>query len=477
MAGLHGLFIDGEARESKSNRTFVVIDPANEEIVGEVADASAEDGTMALEAAIRAQKSWALTPSRERSAVLYRAYALMIERLDEMSVLIVRENGKSLTDAKSEVLYAAEFFRWFSEEAVRIYGQITVAPNGLSKIMVQHQPVGVCLLVTPWNFPAAMITRKLGPALAAGCAVVCKPAEDTPLTALYLAGLLHDAGVPSGVVNVLPTTQPDAFVSSLLDDPRIRMLSFTGSTEVGRSLLARAAKNVVKCSMELGGNAPFIVFADADLTAAVDGAVFSKMRNDGQACTASNRFYVERSVAEEFGRLLASRMEVLTLGHGLDASTDVGPLINVHGRQKVSRLVDQASLSGAQILLGGSSVDGKGFFYAPTVMTNVDPSDEILSSEIFGPVAPIVSFSDEAAAISYANDTEFGLVSYLYTSDLARGLRIAESLEAGMVAINRGSVSDPAAPFGGIKHSGLGREGGSAGIFEYLETKYISCDW
>jgi succinate-semialdehyde dehydrogenase/glutarate-semialdehyde dehydrogenase len=401
----------------------------------------------------------------------------MVERSDEIAELIVRENGKSLGDARGETAYAAEFFRWYAEEAVRALGSVTTAPAGEKKIVVLHQPVGVAVLVTPWNFPAAMATRKIGPALAAGCTVVLKPASDTPLTALLIARILEEAGTPPGVVNVVPSRRSGAIVSAMLHDPRVRKLSFTGSTEVGRILLHEAADNVVNVSMELGGNAPFIVFDDADLEDAVEGAMIAKMRNGGEACTAANRFYVQRGIAEEFSRSLSERMAALRVGPGLEPGVELGPLVNEQAIVDVHRLVRSALDGGARATTGGEPLGGTGYFYPPTVLTGVSPDAEILDHEIFGPVAPIVVFDDEADAIALANDTEYGLVAYVYTTDLSRGLRVSERIEAGMIGLNRGVVSDPSAPFGGVKQSGIGREGGHDGLLDYLESKYIATDW
>ncbi|MFC3993714.1 NAD-dependent succinate-semialdehyde dehydrogenase, partial [Actinoplanes siamensis] len=420
---------------------------------------------------------WAATPPRTRGEVLRKAFELMTERADDLAKMISLENGKALVDAKGEVTYAAEFFRWFAEEAVRGEGLVATAPSGANKILVVRQPVGVCVLVTPWNFPAAMATRKIGPALAAGCTVILKPASDTPLTALAMAAILAEAGVPEGVVNVLPSRSSGKVVSAMLRDARVRKLSFTGSTEVGRILLAQAAENVVNTSMELGGNAPFIVFGDADLDAAIEGAMLAKMRNGGEACTAANRFFVEASIATEFARRLAQRMSELVVGPGTDEKTQVGPLVNEDTVAKVDALVKGALEAGASAVTGGSRPDGPGFYYPPTVLTGVDPDSAILREEIFGPVAPIVTFTGEDEAVRLANDTEYGLVAYVYTGDLARGLRVSEKIEAGMVGLNRGLVSDPAAPFGGVKQSGIGREGGHEGLLEYLESKYIAVNW
>jgi succinate-semialdehyde dehydrogenase / glutarate-semialdehyde dehydrogenase len=436
-----------------------------------------EDAAAAVDAAAAAGPEWAATAPRQRSEVLRRAFELMTERADELAKLISLENGKALVDAKGEVSYAAEFFRWYAEEAVRGDGLVTTAPSGANRILVVRQPVGVCVLVTPWNFPAAMATRKIGPAVAAGCTVILKPASDTPLTALAMAAILAEAGVPAGVVNVLPSRSSGRVVNAMLDDRRVRKISFTGSTEVGRVLLAKAAERVVNTSMELGGNAPFVVFADADLDAALAGAMIAKMRNGGEACTAANRFYVQASVADVFAAGLAERMAALRVGPGTDPGTQVGPLVNEDTVAKVDTLVQGAVSAGATAVTGGQRPSGAGFYYPPTVLSGVAPDAEILRAEIFGPVAPIVTFESEEEAVRLANDTEYGLVAYVYTRDLARGLRVSEAIEAGMVGLNRGLVSDPAAPFGGVKQSGIGREGGHEGLLEYLESKYIAVSW
>ena len=471
------LFIGGKWVPAASGRRFDVLDPATGDVITTVADGGEQDAVAAVDAAADAAQAWAATPPRVRGEVLRRAFELMTERADELAELISLENGKALTDAKGEIAYAAEFFRWFAEEAVRGDGMIGTAPSGANRILVVRQPVGVCVLVTPWNFPAAMATRKIGPALAAGCTVVLKPASDTPLTALAMAGILAEAGAPAGVVNVLPSRSSGAVVGRMLKDPRVRKLSFTGSTEVGRILLAQAAENVVNTSMELGGNAPFLVFADADLDAALEGAMIAKMRNGGEACTAANRFYVEEPVAAEFSRRLAEKMQALVVGPGTEERTQVGPLVNEDTVAKVDGLVGAAIEAGATATIGGRRPDGPGFYYPPTVLTGVAPDAAILREEIFGPVAPVVTFTGEDEAVRLANDTEFGLVAYLYTGDLARGLRVSERIEAGMVGLNRGLVSDPAAPFGGVKQSGIGREGGHEGLLEYLESKYIAVNW
>jgi succinate-semialdehyde dehydrogenase/glutarate-semialdehyde dehydrogenase len=476
MTAPTGLLIGGQWTQGRAG-SLPVIDPATEDPIAEVASATPDDALDAVSAASQALAGWAATPPRVRGECLRRAYELMIADTESLAKLMVMENGKALKDARAEITYAAEFFRWFSEEAVRIDGMVARAPSGANRILVQHQPVGVSVLVTPWNFPAAMATRKIGPALAAGCTVVLKPAKETPLSALAVAAILTEAGVPDGVVNVLPTGSPGPVVGAMLADPRVRKLSFTGSTEVGRMLLHTAADTVTNCSMELGGNAPFLVFGDADVNAAVDGAMIAKMRNGGEACTAANRFYVHESVADEFSRKLASRLGALNVGPGLDDGTDLGPLVNSDTRNKVATLVDEATRDGSRVVTGGKAPDRRGYFYVPTVLDDVPPTAGILNAEIFGPVAPIVRFTDTHQAVAMANNTEYGLVSYLYTADLRRALQVAEALEAGMVGINRGVVSDPAAPFGGVKQSGLGREGGHEGLLEFTETKYIAVDW
>jgi succinate-semialdehyde dehydrogenase/glutarate-semialdehyde dehydrogenase len=471
------LFVGGRWVDASDGRTFDVDDPATGAVIATVADGSVEDGLAAVSAAHEALPGWAATPPRQRAEVLRRAFDVMTERTEDLARLIVRENGKALSDARGEVTYAAEFFRWFAEEAVRAGGDLHTAPAGTNRILVVRQPIGVSVLVTPWNFPAAMATRKVGPALAAGCTVVLKPASDTPLTALALGALLNDAGVPAGVVNVVPSRRSGAVVGAMLHDPRVRKLSFTGSTEVGRSLLHQAADCVVSCSMELGGNAPFIVFDDADIEAAVAGAMVAKMRNGGEACTAANRFLVQRGIAAEFGRRLAEAMRALRMGPGLEDGVQLGPLVNAAGRDKVAELVDGAVRDGARITVGGRVPGGPGYFYPPTVLVDVPAGAAILREEIFGPVAPLVVFDTEPEAVALANDTDYGLVAYVYTGDLQRGLRFSEALEFGMVGLNRPLVSDPAAPFGGVKQSGLGREGGHEGLLEFLESKYIAVTW
>ena len=471
------LHVGGKTVPASDGGRFDVIDPATGRVLTTVADGTVEDAMAAVDAADAAAASWAATSPRERSEILRRTFELMTARADDLAHLISLENGKALPDARGEVAYAAEFFRWYAEEAVRAEGSVMTAPSGANKIVVIQQPVGICVLVTPWNFPAAMATRKIGPALAAGCTVVLKPASDTPLTALLMAKILDDAGVPAGVVNVVPARRSGAVVSAMLHDPRVRKLSFTGSTEVGRVLLREAADQVVNCSMELGGNAPFVVLDDADLDAAVDGAMVAKMRNAGEACTAANRFFVHADVAEEFGRRLADRMGAMRLGPGIADGTEVGPLVNEETVGKVDELVRGAVEAGARVLVGGGRPEREGFYFEPTVLADVPSGAGILGEEIFGPVAPIVTFAEEDEVVRMANDTEYGLVSYVYTADLARGLRLSERLDSGMIGLNRGLVSDPAAPFGGTKQSGIGREGGHEGMLDYLESKYIAVSW
>lgn len=470
------LYVGGAWVAAGDGGRFDVTDPATGETIADVANGTVEDALRCVDAAHDAAAAWARTAPRERGEILRRAFELMTERAEQLAELMVRENGKALADARGEVRYAAEFFRWYAEEAVRLSGELRTAPAGTNRILVLRQPIGIALLITPWNFPAAMATRKIGPALAAGCTVVLKPASETPLTALALGALLTEAGVPDGVVNVLPSRRSGDVAAAVLADPRVRKLSFTGSTEVGRSLLGLAAQRVVSCSMELGGNAPLVVLDDADLDVAVEGAMLAKMRNGGEACTAANRMYVHRSVADEFTRRLGEAMAALSLGPGLEDAA-VGPLVNQAAVDKVSELVAAAVDDGARVVTGGTAVQGKGFFYPPTVLTDVPPTSRILDEEIFGPVAPIVRFDTDEEAVRLANRTEYGLVAYVFTRDLARGLRVSEALEAGMVGLNRGVVSDPAAPFGGVKQSGLGREGGHEGMLEYTESKYVAVEW
>jgi succinate-semialdehyde dehydrogenase/glutarate-semialdehyde dehydrogenase len=454
-----------------------VTNPATGDVIASVASGSEEDARSAVAAASASAEAWAAMAPRARGEILRRAFELMIEHRDEFAALIVLESGKAWSDAQGEVTYAAEFFRWFSEEAVRATGHVQTAPNGDKRILTVLQPVGVSVLITPWNFPAAMATRKMGPALAAGCTVVLKPASDTPLTALALAVLMQRAGAPDGVVNVLPSRRSGAVAEAMLTQPATRKLSFTGSTEVGRTLLEIAARNVVNCSMELGGNAPFVVFADSDLQAAVDGAMVAKMRNGGESCIAANRFIVEESVASEFSERLATAMGAMKVGPGADRTSEVGPMINIRAVDDISAMVEASRNAGATVLVGGNRPEGPGAYYPPTVLAGLSPDDPILDVEIFGPVAPVVAFATEAEAIAIANSTPYGLAAYVYTGDLGRALRVAERIHAGMVGVNRGFISDPAAPFGGVKQSGLGREGGHEGLLEFLEAKYIAIDW
>jgi succinate-semialdehyde dehydrogenase/glutarate-semialdehyde dehydrogenase len=468
------LLIGAGWTDAEDGRTLAVEDPATGDVLAEVADASPADALAALDAAHAVRESWAATTARERGEILRRAFELVIERGADLTRLITLEMGKPLAEAGAELAYGAEFLRWYSEEAVRSDGRYAPAPTGECRILVSRQPVGPCLAITPWNFPLAMATRKIAPALAAGCTVVLKPAALTPLTALAFAQIMLDAGLPRGVLNVITTSRSGAAVSPLLADPRLRKLSFTGSTGVGQHLLRQSADRVLRTSMELGGNAPFIVFEDADLEAAVDGALVAKMRNGGESCIAANRLYVHESLADAFAERLATRMDGLVVGHGIEPGVEVGPLIDAAQRDQVAALVDDAVAGGAEVLCGGTAVEGPGYFYRPTVLVGPASDARMLREEIFGPVAPIVTFATEDEAIALANATEYGLVSYLYTRDLDRALRSMERLETGMVGINRGLVSNAAAPFGGMKASGLGREGGREGIDEYLETKYAS---
>ncbi|MFE9028410.1 NAD-dependent succinate-semialdehyde dehydrogenase [Streptomyces iakyrus] len=468
------LFIGGGWQDAESGRTLSVDNPATGEELCRVADASPADGQRAVDAAVAAQAAWAATAPRTRSEILRRAYDLIIARTEELALLMTLEMGKPLAEARAEVAYGAEFFRWFSEEAVRIDGGLMTAPDGKNRLLVTQQPVGPCLLITPWNFPLAMGTRKIGPAIAAGCTIVLKPAPQTPLTSLALAAILTEAGLPDGVLNIITTTDAAGVVEPLLRGGQIRKLSFTGSTQVGRILLAQCADTVIRTSMELGGNAPLIVFDDADLGTAVEGTLVAKMRNMGESCCAANRIFVHASVADEFASRLAARMAALTVGDGTRPGTDVGPLIDLAGRSKAHDLVQDAVKRGATVLTGGELPDGPGCFYPPTVLTGIAPEAAIIDTEIFGPVAAIRTFDTEDEAVTAANDTEFGLASYLFTQNLDRALRVAERLESGMIGLNTGLVSNPAAPFGGIKQSGLGREGGTVGIDEFLEYKYIA---
>lgn len=471
------LFIDGEWRDGSSGEEIAVTDPATGDLVAVVASGTAQDATDACEAAHAAQQLWQKVAPRHRSEVLRGCWSTLMDHQHELADLIVREHGKPLADAKGEVAYAAEFFRWNAEEAVRLHGSISTAPSGSSKIIIQHLPIGVVVIVTPWNFPAAMITRKLAPALAAGNGAVIKPPAETPLTALRIAELLTDAGVPRGLVNVVPTLDAPAWFDAAVDHHATRMVSFTGSTATGQILLKRAADRVLKTVMELGGNAPFIVFADADVDASVSGAMTAKMRHSAETCTAANRLFVESPVSEEFIAKLSAAMAAVKVGNGFDDGVDCGPLIHEAQLDKVADLVDSAVADGARVEVGGKRIDGPGNFYAPTVLSNVSSDAKILQEEIFGPVAPVVIFSDIDTMIEQANDTEMGLVGYLYTKDLAKGLAVSERIQAGMIGINRGAISDPAAPFGGMKQSGLGREGASDGIYEFCEMQYIAAEW
>ncbi|MDX8498874.1 NAD-dependent succinate-semialdehyde dehydrogenase [Mesorhizobium sp. VK4C] len=471
----HGLYIGGKWRPSSDGRVIEVVDPSTEAVIAAVPDATLADAAAAVDAAAQAAPGWRETPPRRRSEILRRCFELMTERAETLAALISLENGKALRDARGEVAYAAEFFRWNAEEAVRISGEFGLAPSGANRIVVDYQPIGICVLITPWNFPAAMATRKIAPALAAGCTVILKPASETPLTAYALAALHEEAGVPPGVVNVITTSSPGPVTAAMLADARVRKLSFTGSTGVGRVLLAEAAKHVISCSMELGGNAPFIVFDDADLEAALDGAMIAKMRNAGEACTAANRLYVQAGIHDAFAEGLRKRMAALNVGPGTDSETECGPMITRKAVDKIDRLVQDAAARGAKILCGGAVPEGRGYYYPPTVLRDVPAEAAMAHEEIFGPVAPISRFEGEAEVIAKANDTEYGLAAYIYTRDLARGMRVASKIESGMIALNRGLMSDPAAPFGGVKQSGLGREGGQKhGIAEFMEAKYVA---
>ena len=467
------LYIDGKWLDGAS--TIPVTDPSDESVIANVSVATDEHCAQAVDAASRAFKTWSKTAPRVRGEILRKAFEIMIAEADRLAEIISKENGKVLSDAKGEILYAAEFFRWFSEEAVRINGEFRTAPSGDKRILVTKQPVGVSLLITPWNFPAAMATRKIGPALAAGCTVILKPAGETPLTAIAIVEILERAGVPAGVVNLILPVPSGPAIAKILKDPRVVNLSFTGSTEVGRVLLKEAADQVIRCSMELGGNAPFLVLSDANVDDAVAGAMLAKMRNGGAACTAANRFYVAKELANEFTEKLTKAMGALKLAPGLEVGAQLGASVSIKERNKIAQLVDDSVTNGAKVNIGGKSIEGSGAFYQATVLT-VNKDNPILKQEIFGPVAPIVITASDEEAITLANATEFGLIAYIYSSDLKRAIRTAEALESGMVAINKGVISDPAAPFGGFKQSGLGREGGFAGIEEFLETKYIGVE-
>ncbi|MEC4841924.1 NAD-dependent succinate-semialdehyde dehydrogenase [Mycobacteroides chelonae] len=468
------LWIGGKQVPSSSGARFPVHNPANGAVLTTVADASAADGATALDEAVAAQPSWAATAPRERAEILRRAWELVMERRDDFALAMTLEMGKPLAESQGEVAYGGEFLRWFSEEAVRINGRYTSSPTGNGRILVAKQPIGPALAITPWNFPLAMGTRKIGPAFAAGCTMIVKPAAETPLTMLLLGQVFADAGLPAGVLSILPTTSASGLTSPLIEDSRLRKLTFTGSTAVGKVLLSQCATRVLRSSMELGGNAPFVVFDDADVDAAVDGAMAAKMRNIGEACTAANRFHVDNAVRTEFAEKLTARMGALTIGPGDQSGVQVGPLITAKQRASVDELVQDAVSKGAVITTGGAIADGEGYFYPPTVLTDVPSNARILREEVFGPVAAITGFDGEDAGVAAANDTEYGLAAYVYTTNLDRALRVSESVESGMIGVNRGVISDVAAPFGGIKESGIGREAGSEGIEEYLETKYIA---
>ena len=469
-----GLLRNGSWVDASTGKTLGVIDPSTGEVLVEVADASVEDARAALDAAVAAQPAWAATPPRERGEILRRTFEIMTERNEELALLMTLEMGKPIAESRAEVAYAADFFRWFSEEAVRLDGTWSTAPDGKSRIVTMKQPVGPCLLVTPWNFPLAMGARKIGPAVAAGCTVVVKAAKQTPLSMHAIAAILSEAGLPDGVLSTVTTSKASAVVSSLIDDPRLRKLSFTGSTEVGQSLAEQSAKGLIRLSLELGGNAPFIVFEDADIDHAVDQAMLAKLRNNGEACTAANRFYVHESVLDEFSTKFAARFEKLVVGRGTDAAVTLGPLIDQAAVDKVEELVASAVAEGASILYETPLPDSTGYFSPARVITGVSPTSRLVTEEIFGPVAPIVAFSSEEQLLEWANASDYGLAGYIFTKDLDRAVRVSEKLEVGMVGVNRGVLSNPAAPFGGVKSSGYGREGGHVGIDEYVETKYLS---
>ena len=468
------LLIGGEWRDASGGARFSIEDPATGEGIREIADATPDDAKAAIDAAVEAQADWAASEPNERSEILHRAFLALTEQADDLALLMTMEMGKALAESKAEIAYAAEFFRWFSGEALRIDGYYKTAGNAASRVLVMRQPVGPCYFITPWNFPNAMGTRKIGPAVAAGCTMVVKPAQQTPLSMLALAKLLSECGLPPGVLNVVTGTSSSEISKPIIGDERLRKLSFTGSTEVGRKLIAQAADTVLNVSMELGGNAPFLVFDDADVDDAVEGAMIAKMRNIGEACTSANRFHVAEEVASEFAEKLAKRMGALKLGRGTVEDVDTGPLIDADQRDKVDELVADARDKGANVLVGGQARDGAGYFYEPTVLADVPGDARLLREEIFGPVAPVKGFASEEEAIAAANDTEYGLVAYVYTRDIKRALRVAEGLESGMIGLNQGMVSNAGAPFGGVKQSGIGREGGNEGIHEYLETKYVA---
>jgi succinate-semialdehyde dehydrogenase/glutarate-semialdehyde dehydrogenase len=468
------LFIGGEWRDATGGKTLDIEDPSTGETLTAVADATPEDAKAALDACCAVQDEWSRHPPRERAEILRRSFQAMMDNVDDLALVMTLEMGKPLAEARGEVAYAADYLRWFSEEAVRIDGQFQVTPDGKGRMLTMKQPVGPCYAITPWNFPAAMGARKIGPALAAGCTMVMKPAQQTPLTMLTLAKIFQEAGLPDGVLNVITSASSSKVSAPIINDPRLRKLTFTGSTEVGRILVEQAAQGLLKTSMELGGNAPFLVFADADVDAAVEGALVAKMRNIGEACTAANRFHVANAIADEFAEKLAAKLGQWKVGRGTEEGVQVGPLIDATQRDKVAELVDDATGKGADVLLGGGKREGEGYFYDPTVLAGVPGDARLLKEEIFGPVAPVIGFDDEDAAIAAANDTEYGLVSYVYTNDLKRAFRVCERLETGMIGLNQGLVANVQAPFGGVKASGLGREGGSVGIDEFLEIKYIA---
>jgi succinate-semialdehyde dehydrogenase/glutarate-semialdehyde dehydrogenase len=472
----HQLFIGGEWRDSSSGATLEIEDPSTEQSLCTVADGTPADALAALDAACAAQAEWGATPPRDRGEILRRTFELMNARADDLALLMTLEMGKPIAESKAEIIYAAEFIRWFSEQAVRIDGRYAINPSGAGRLLTMKAPIGPSLLITPWNFPTAMGTRKIGPAVAAGCTMVVKPAQQTPLSMLALAALMTEAGLPPGVLNVITSSSAAKVTEPLFDDPRLRKMSFTGSTPIGKKLMEQASRRLIKCSMELGGNAPYLVFDDANLDEAVEQAVIAKMRNGGESCVAANRFHVHESVADEFAARLTERLAAMPVGRGTENGIQVGPLIDAKQRDKVAELVDDAVDKGAKVLTGGERVGDRGYFYAPTVLAEVDQKADLLSEEIFGPVAPVVSFATEEEAITAANATEFGLVGYLFTRDIKRAFRVSEALEVGMLGLNRGLVSNAAAPFGGIKESGFGREGGPEGIDEYVTTKYVAID-
>lgn len=476
-SGQTNLYINGEWREASDGQPIDVLDPATGESIATVASAAADDAKAAVDAAAAAGPAFAALTPLERSELLRTAFEMLTARSEEVAHLIVSEMGKALPEAQAEAKYAAEFFRWFSGEAVRSLGNISTAPKGDKRIIAIQQPIGVSLLITPWNFPAAMATRKIAPAIAAGCTMILKPASDTPLTALAIAGILEEAGLPKGVLNVIPSKRSSTVVPVMMDDDRVRMLSFTGSTQVGRVLLEQAAGTVMKTGMELGGNAPFVVFEDADIDAAIEGLMVAKMRNGGQSCIAANRIYVHEAIASDFSKRFTQAMSSVRTGPGYEPGVELGPVINESALKDMAGTVDAATASGSKVATGGARLDRPGYFFPATVLTDVTRDSPILDVEVFGPVAPIVTFSSEEEAIEMANSTIYGLASYVYTEDLAKGMRVAEGIEAGMVGINRGLISDPAAPFGGVKQSGLGREGAHEGMLEFQETKYIAADW